>query len=1002
MGSKTQTSTSNQTSTPVNQAALQSIYGQVANAASTPFTPYSGELTAGINGQQTAGINTINQGANAAQPYYAQAGQLASSAANPLTSAEIQQFQNPYIQNVVSATQAQFNDQNGQQQNSLKGTAAQQGALGGDRQAVAQAQLAGQQQLAQAPTIANLYANSYNSGLQTAAQQYQQNPLAAASALGNIGAGTENAALAGGTAQLQAGTLQQQTQQAADTSAYGQYQAAQAYPYQSAAYLEQYGLPAALAQGTTSSGTQTTPGPSVLGQIAGLGIAGASLASKIPGAKDGGRINAFATGGSPGYINSPFGYIDSSAGYIPTGKGAVGSTTFNAPQLQYAKQQTADMQPVTQAVSGLKFSGSNPLAYGSSVPGAVGPTSVGGAPLNNTGSGIDPTSMESIYSRGGLVDAIHHIHRVIKRSRGGAVNGEMPFQAFDDGGNVSFADRFQPATENPFGDMSRGQAIKFLANQNDATLAPQSIPGGEPPPVAAPSPDAVVNPDSPYRMDPAADQSWRAGVDQPNPALIADAGMPDANGAPPNQMTRGLPPQITNPDNVPAAQPTSALAFDSTGRNPVSQNPTSIAPPQSAPDRPSGPFNPFHLSDNASTGLLAAGLGMLASRSPFAGVALGEGGLQGLAAYSNATKADQEAADKAVTQKQNQQRIDQEAERLHQSIKDSMRAAASAPLIAGPDGKMIPNQAELAYEKQKADINQKDKWAPVGTVVAADGSLHPLAMNAADHSTIDLVTQKPPLPSEKVQGLPGKKDPAVISHNVDGIISGHLPPTLTGLYGISADVRAGLEEKGFDLPKAQLEMKQAEKQVATLNGPQMTRFVGLAKSVDSTIDEVRNLSKEMDNSGIPKLNAAKLALYMQAEGNSQNGQLAARYIGAVNTLKEEFANLANGGYAPTEAAWELANKQINGDYGVKQLGSSLDEVQRLIRYRVQAIPGLNTMGPGASNRYTGQAAAPTGTPAAATPPTPASVPPAAQRVVGQVYPTPKGLAKWTGQGWQPQ
>ena len=42
----------------------------------------------------------------------------------------------------------------------------------------------------------------------------------------------------------------------------------------------------------------------------------------------------------------------------------------------------------------------------------------------------------------------------------------------------------------------------------------------------------------------------------------------------------------------------------------------------------------------------------------------------------------------------------------------------------------------------------------------------------------------------------------------------------------------------------------------------------------------------------------------------------------MNTLKEEFANLAQGGYAPTEAAWGLANSQINANYGVDQLKSS--------------------------------------------------------------------------------
>jgi hypothetical protein len=196
---------------------------------------------------------------------------------------------------------------------------------------------------------------------------------------------------------------------------------------------------------------------------------------------------------------------------------------------------------------------------------------------------------------------------------------------------------------------------------------------------------------------------------------------------------------------------------------------------------------------------------------------------------------------------------------------------------------------------------------------------------------------------------------------------------LTGLYGQSSAVRSKLEEGGFDLAKAQVEWDRAKKQVATLNGPQMTRFVGLAQSVDQTIDEVRNLSKQMDNSGIPKLNAAKLALYLQAEGNSENGKLAARYVGAVNTLKEEFANLANGGYAPTEPAWKLANEQINGNYGVGELGSSLDEVQRLIKYRINAIPGLATLGPGAGNRYTGQAG---GSPASAPAPAEPGTPPA--------------------------
>lgn len=185
----------------------------------------------------------------------------------------------------------------------------------------------------------------------------------------------------------------------------------------------------------------------------------------------------------------------------------------------------------------------------------------------------------------------------------------------------------------------------------------------------------------------------------------------------------------------------------------------------------------------------------------------------------------------------------------------------------------------------------------------------------------------------------------------DAIAEGKQPPTTTGLYKQGAAVKAQLAKRGFDLTQANLEWQAAQKQVQSLNGPQMTRYAGLAKSVVNTIDEVKSLSEEMANSGIPMLNAAKIQAYIQTAGNSEKGQLAARYLAGVNTLKEEFANLAQGGYAPTESAWALANQQINGNYGVQQLAATLTEVQRLIRYRLQGIPNFQTLGPDAPNRY---------------------------------------------------
>jgi hypothetical protein len=261
---------------------------------------------------------------------------------------------------------------------------------------------------------------------------------------------------------------------------------------------------------------------------------------------------------------------------------------------------------------------------------------------------------------------------------------------------------------------------------------------------------------------------------------------------------------------------------------------------------------------------------------------------------------------------------------------------------------MMAERARTGMEMQKQQM-EIEKWHTVNEIFNSD----PRSKSTDPVQRLLAFNQATAAMAGRMGGggRAGTEDPKVVGNIIEGIETGKQPPSLTGLYGRSAAVRAGLEEKGFDLSKAQLEWDRARKQIQSLNGPQITKFVGLANSVNGTIDEVRRLSKEMDFSGIPALNSLQLQSYIQTQGNSKNGQLAARYIGAVNTLKEEFANLAQGGYAPTESVWKLAKRQINENYGVKELGASLDEIQRLINYRIQGIPGLSELGPGSENRY---------------------------------------------------
>lgn len=180
--------------------------------------------------------------------------------------------------------------------------------------------------------------------------------------------------------------------------------------------------------------------------------------------------------------------------------------------------------------------------------------------------------------------------------------------------------------------------------------------------------------------------------------------------------------------------------------------------------------------------------------------------------------------------------------------------------------------------------------------------------------------------------------------------------------------RISLEETGkpINIVKMEADMRAANRFMSAANSEQRQRFNALGGTVVNTIDEVRSLADELKQGSIQLWNRAKRSTIQQVYGNTPQSELAARYIGAVNTLKEEFANLAQGGYAPTEAAWRLANEQINTDFGFKDMNASLYEVQRLLKYRLNAFGELRpTYLGGPTQLNLGQ---PPGGPPAGTPP----------------------------------
>ena len=192
----------------------------------------------------------------------------------------------------------------------------------------------------------------------------------------------------------------------------------------------------------------------------------------------------------------------------------------------------------------------------------------------------------------------------------------------------------------------------------------------------------------------------------------------------------------------------------------------------------------------------------------------------------------------------------------------------------------------------------------------------------------------------------------IIQDQKTGIEKGLIPPpTRSGGYGkYPAALKGALAKDKFDLTKATLQYDAADKQVKAI-GPQMLKYRGLAQSVVNTIDHVTQAAKELKQGGVPIVNYAKLTAYINAQGNSEMGKKASKYLADIGVVKEEVANLAAGGYAPTDAAWTLANTLVNGDYGSDQLISTLGEVQTLINFRSTALEQQYPFSTGGSNPY---------------------------------------------------
>jgi hypothetical protein len=295
-----QNTSSTYTPAPSAMAAYNQALGMAENVASIPFQQYGGQMVAGFSPDQQMAFEATRQMQGMSQPYINAATNLQGQAVNfadprNFNQQTLSQYMNPYQQDVVNATMANLGQLQQQQQNELTSRAIKAGAMGGDRTGIARAALAGQQNLANAQTLAQLQQQGYSQAMGQYNQQQQraiETAQNAAYGLGQLGGQAQNAALTGIQALLGTGAQQQQLGQQQLTNAYNQWLQQRAYPYQQTAFYS--GIASGIAPnmgGTTNTvgfGTGNTQmqQPSGGGGAAGIGMSLLSMLPQLIGMSD--------------------------------------------------------------------------------------------------------------------------------------------------------------------------------------------------------------------------------------------------------------------------------------------------------------------------------------------------------------------------------------------------------------------------------------------------------------------------------------------------------------------------------------------------------------------------------------------------------------------------------------------------------------------------------------------------------------------------------------------
>lgn len=405
----------------------------------------------------------------------------------------------------------------------------------------------------------------------------------------------------------------------------------------------------------------------------------------------------------------------------------------------------------------------------------------------------------------------------------------------------------------------------------------------------------------------------------------------------------------------------------------------------------------FHLSPNVRQAMLAAGLGMMVSRSPFPGVAIGEGGLAGLRTYASAQQRDLQAQEEHAKIQQEAQKLQQQAQQAaenfalrSQTEKDTeayrhemlekpvpggqvvgpLGQPMTVDVVRGPDGKWTPvlpapklppgSTSDAALHAMGISDDQRDRLAMyymdtgqfpnLGFGQQANAAKLSITARAADLAAKDVNTQR------QAEGL----------------------PPLAG---------ADLNQAAAKLMGDRQAAYQGDKSYQRVGGTYGMRVAAAAQEVEQSLPLAVESSRNLPRGQFVPLNKIRQAIQQGTSNPAYND-----FVMKNQALINAYVRAMNPTGQPRIAerlelhAENILDKATSDQAYEVQARALWQEVIRSERATAAARSGEVNLN------------APYPVPPAGAPPA-GAVPPPAQRGIGEVYPTPKGPLKWTGQGW---